>query len=457
MSIEAHVLSMSPTTQRRRTRMRTGLLCSLLGLALLCFAPSAQAGLLEDINSQRASGGLPEVHASDPIARSAAQELSSNTGENRSTIMDPDRRNSDEYDFEENRFCGCDDVRTENSGFWRLRADWSLEKNLRAAPYARAVLFDPRVTTLDVVEDHQTAAVAVTIDPDISWQAPVIAAQVPADPSQPLYALVPPGEPKFLMLDLKHSWGWGDRAEFSINPAEDTEYDTALAEAGIEGAALVPLTETSSRVHDLNGVTLAYRAVYRMVVGGQVSEFRTTDLPAKDLSRTFRFERSISPKLRRLYKRYVGRGNPIARRMLERIDGQIYVGATNSWRSTACCYSGATDRYEIKMTRAYLTAGGPSAAHIVWHEIGHIIAYSSLQGRATTAFEKLLRLPRGFRCGNRGECGTGEVFADNFAFWATGNRAQRSGYNIPPLSSRARFGALLAHWQAYHPAYYDGS
>ena len=153
---------MSPTTQRRRTRMRTGLLCSLLGLALLCFAPSAQAGLLEDINSQRASGGLPEVHASDPIARSAAQELSSNTGENRSTIMDPDRRNSDEYDFEENRFCGCDDVRTENSGFWRLRADWSLEKNLRAAPYARAVLFDPRVTTLDVVEDRQIAVVAVT-------------------------------------------------------------------------------------------------------------------------------------------------------------------------------------------------------------------------------------------------------------------------------------------------------
>jgi hypothetical protein len=37
-----------------------------------------------------------------------------------------------------------------------------------------------------------------------------------------------------------------------------------------------------------------------------------------------------------------------------------------------------------------------------------------------------------------------EVFAEQFAFWAAGDRSVRTSYDLPPLVSRSAFGRLMA-------------
>lgn len=92
----------------------------------------------------------------------------------------------------------------------------------------------------------------------------------------------------------------------------------------------------------------------------------------------------------------------------------------------------------------------PRGRHMVLHEIAHVVDNALLDDSAredfTTAF---VTAPLWLACypqptGSSSRCVPwAEIFADQFAFYANGDRLVRSSYGVPPLLGRRHMGELL--------------
>src|SRR5262245_41628424 len=118
---------------------------------------------------------------------------------------------------------------------------------------------------------------------------------------------------------------------------------------------------------------------------------------------------------------------------------------------------GAGAAWEVNLSPAVLDNAGKLDAHITLHELGHVIDGVLIDDAARARiFTVLARSPAWQPCwamplGSSSRCVRApEMFADQFAFWATGRRDVRSSYNVPPLLHRAQFGRLMQGVVAGH-------
>ncbi|HYZ27454.1 MAG TPA: hypothetical protein VE570_00245 [Thermoleophilaceae bacterium] len=113
---------------------------------------------------------------------------------------------------------------------------------------------------------------------------------------------------------------------------------------------------------------------------------------------------------------------------------------------------GGLDRpWQINLSPLVLHGGDKLSAHITSHELGHVIDGALADDAWRAAFfAALSRSPLWQPCwpmppGSSSRCVRGnEIFADQFAFWATARRDVRSSYGVPPLMHRAELGVWLA-------------
>lgn len=111
---------------------------------------------------------------------------------------------------------------------------------------------------------------------------------------------------------------------------------------------------------------------------------------------------------------------------------------------------GAGPHWEVNLSYTVLRGATKLDAHITLHELGHVID-GALVGddlreeffarfAHSAAWQPCWPMP----LGSSSRCVRApEIFADQFAFWATGRREVRSSYNVPPLLHRAQFGRFL--------------
>ena len=111
---------------------------------------------------------------------------------------------------------------------------------------------------------------------------------------------------------------------------------------------------------------------------------------------------------------------------------------------------GAAPHWEVNLSYAVLRGATKLDAHITLHELGHVIDGALIDDELREAiFAQLARSPAWQPCwpmplGSSSRCVRApEIFADQFAFWATGRREVRSSYNVPPLLHRAQFGRIM--------------
>jgi hypothetical protein len=145
----------------------------------------------------------------------------------------------------------------------------------------------------------------------------------------------------------------------------------------------------------------------------------------------------------------IGSGRPAARSLLSDAAGahpiSVSTHAAPRWISMMRVRSGAV---ELDFSRAHLhVLPGRARNQTLWHEAGHAVDLLLLSRRDDEAFSEAFRRSANWRScfGFAGTClDQDEVFAEQFAYWATGDRVSRSSYRIPPLMGPVTFGRLLA-------------
>ncbi len=151
-------------------------------------------------------------------------------------------------------------------------------------------------------------------------------------------------------------------------------------------------------------------------------------------------------------------GRPAARRIISRLGPRLTfktAGGSLSrvdslfWRQQEAPGGAIT----VTMARRHLhSVPRRLRVHLLWHELGHAIDAAGLDSHADRRFSAAFRRSSAWRgCwplklhvyAGRRCVPEEEIFADQAAFWATGDRNVRSGYWIPPLASAREFWGIL--------------
>jgi hypothetical protein len=105
-------------------------------------------------------------------------------------------------------------------------------------------------------------------------------------------------------------------------------------------------------------------------------------------------------------------------------------------------------RVELSFSRTHLHGLGARARNqTVWHEVGHVVDLLFVSPAADDAFNGAFARSANWRSCFRfaGQClDDDEIFAEQFAYWATGDRTSRSSYRIPALIGPLSFGRIMA-------------
>jgi hypothetical protein len=330
---------------------------------------------------------------------------------------------------------------TRTAGFWVWRSDRSARDNLDRMVPSQALVLDPRATGIAASSARGLTVIAVTIDSARLLSAPVLLSGSMFDPDgpYPLAALLPPGPPRY----------WVDAWRGDRWVPVYTEYARGLGRldtpAGIAGAQFAWMTK--------RGAILNWGKRFRIRTASGSTEFRTAPMPAADRRRSWVWGASIGRRDRRLFRAAVADGSPAARRIAESIDGLVRVDAQaiGGDSVTNRITIGGRALYHIAMDYGALRGSRAVRDHIVWHELGHVAEamFTEADRQAFTAlFRNSAHWQSCFRFGG-GCLAPEEVFADNFAFWVTGDADVRTAYGTPRLAGRLAFGRLLA--RAYRP------
>jgi hypothetical protein len=135
------------------------------------------------------------------------------------------------------------------------------------------------------------------------------------------------------------------------------------------------------------------------------------------------------------------------RRMLAAVRPRVPVDASGRCAPSSCVRQVGGRPRALSLTAEHM-ADARVLRYILAHELGHVVDLTGLGARARTTFVRLA-VARGVPAclPYAGGCVSQEdVLADSIAFWATGDLAMRSVYDVPPVVSRAEMGRFLARW-----------
>jgi len=316
--------------------------------------------------------------------------------------------------------------RAPTTAFGRWRRGWTLARNLDAYPDTRALVLDPRATRLSVAP---TAAglllVGVTVDPSRPFGRP---------PRYPPAGLAQPGGAVSVLA------GPGARGTPRVLERRGVTFRARRvpveSRPGLAGARLytVPRTPTVD----------AFERPYMLRIGPRIVQLGRLAIPAAVQAGTWNFG-TPSTAQRRAFLAVTASAPRPARLAVGRVDAGVRV------RFRACASGGVScagfdNGWFIRIAPSY-KPGTRTFRFIVAHEIGHIVQFRSLDAAAKAAFLAAFRSSSRWRAcfPFRGGCVSfDEIFADQFAFYVTDDRVIRSTYNVPPLLSRDRFGAVLS-------------
>jgi len=214
-----------------------------------------------------------------------------------------------------------------------------------------------------------------------------------------------------------------------------------------------------------DGLRLAYSTSYRLDLGETIIRFRTTALPAAFLARSWTFDPTMTAAARSEWLRDTGALGSLGEHVLGEIDGAVTVseracGGAGEGGDSCATWVDVPLRYTIWISPYDISV--PAASRFVaLHELGHIVEFIGLDGAAYAAFRTLFeRSPSWRKCFpdsyGGGRCvPLTEIFADQFAYWATGFKHDpEGGYGDPPLATAADFGRVLAQQFAFRPPYW---
>ena len=309
----------------------------------------------------------------------------------------------------------------------------------------KAVVFDPRVTAIDVLGRNGNVAVAAALDPARPFAAPVLAGAL-VDPgvAGSLAVLFPPGFGTIPQISLERNRG-GELVTVGV---------AATAASGVEGAILVGL----KGLDRVTGPQLGYGLTYTLKIGTTRSyTVRTRPIPGVLVSRSFAPGPGFTGADRERFVRTVDALPPVARKIVEVIGGAISVSVLTKTTpicgaATSCAGFDPGDGYFLILNRAQLRSY--AGRFVIDHELGHLVDFLGLDTFSHADFRKLFsRSPKWQNCFHlEGHCSPFlELFADQFAFFSTSAKGVRSGYGDERLATGAAFAKLLQSQWAFRP------
>ena len=305
-----------------------------------------------------------------------------------------------------------------------------------------AQLLDPRTTT-GAAEQRADNVVALALGTDSSL--PLVDPVLPRrlDPASPLgIAVLLPARPGAVRL-------------YEQRPSGEKLLQLRLVRTPAAGGAWLARLTTG----DEDGVRLAYGTRYRLVVDGMSWSYTTPPIPRAYLARSWRWGASMTPARRALYLRAVASAPAFARQIVKVLDGAITVfhrACDNE--DSSCAEYDEWGAYTLSIAPADFADTFADMRFVTLHELGHMVDYMAFLPDAYAPFRALFQQsPRWKSCFPDDTSDTGcvdfsEIFADQFAYWATGLPADPSGgYGDPPLASPAAFEKLLREQWAFRP------
>ena len=222
----------------------------------------------------------------------------------------------------------------------------------------------------------------------------------------------------------------------------------------MSGGAQLVQVDTSG----YEGLRLAYATSYRLDLGGTTIRFRTVPVPANLTARSWRFGFNMTPAARAEWLTATSRLSLLARHTLDQIDGFVTVSLQGCSRYSSCAsWIDVPLSYTVSLT-GYDFRGADVTRFVGLHELGHIVDFLGLDDQGYAAFRALFKQSPSWRSCFRdsseksGCVSFDEIFADQFAFWATGFTSDPDGgYGDPPLAAAVDFGRVLAAQFAFRP------
>ena len=311
-------------------------------------------------------------------------------------------------------------------------------------PELLAVLFDPR-TTVAATGPGDSGAVELALLSDTTLPLPRTILPLRLDPASPFApAVLLATRPRSLQL-------------FETRGGSELLLPLAVTRVqGVGGAWLAQLEG------DDDGVRVGYASRYRLVVDGVSHPYVTAPLPQRFLTRSWSFGPTLSAADRRRYKAALATAPALARQLIATIDGAVRVErkACDDQDSSCAAFS-EQGAYSISIAPADFEDSFDDLRFVTLHEFGHLVDYMAFDARSYAAFASLfLRSPRWQKCFPDDTSSTGcvelsEIIADQFAYWATGLRADPSGgYGDPPLVDPVAFETVLRQQWAFRPPLY---
>jgi hypothetical protein len=158
---------------------------------------------------------------------------------------------------------------------------------------------------------------------------------------------------------------------------------------------------------------------------------------------------------RLLVLRRIGRGPRVLDKLVDRVSRRVAIhrGADSdpSGGNHTDHQFGGGRPWEVNLSADVLNRESPLNAHYTLHELGHVVDGALIREPLRERLFALFRRSPGWQncypmpLGSSSRCvSRPELFAEQFAFWATGNGTVRTAYNVPPLASRRAFTRLLA-------------
>lgn len=157
----------------------------------------------------------------------------------------------------------------------------------------------------------------------------------------------------------------------------------------------------------------------------------------------------MKPNYAKLFISRMGRVNPDFQKLVSRASRRHKVEvrisgpkAPSGGNYTATHFSSEGTDFEVGLNLKNFRLGNQLGFHLQMHELSHVVANSFAYGGVYARyFDFWQRSPAWRSCYPQKSppalepcVGPDEIFADQLAFWATGNGRIRSSYKLPPLA-----------------------
>lgn len=433
--------------------MRSLLVVAAALVCALCAPAFAHADTTGDVNTVRASLGLTPL-AVDPVAAPLAITAATNLASDDPTGLSFDQyAKQGMFGFDQPDSCSsCDsfpsldplsstdlsavDAYHAAGGTGTLElalipSGWTVQRILDTLPWIRPLMLDPRATTI-TVEPGRAGVQVIAVAADTSSPAGRTVSW-PRDPVQPsgvggLTVIAPAAAHQTVQLLERRAGIYTPLA--SLTDAGD----------GFPGSRV--FTAVSGET-----LRLAYSTVYRIDTGAGSAVFTTAGINAQVRARGFAFH-GMTAVQKQTFSRAFVHVPALVKQIRASLDGAIGISADGASRCGAglSCAGGSSAGFHMWMNAQHLRS--QFSQFVVLHEFGHIVNFLGIDDKGMASFAQAFhRSPKWKSCFSHslGQCPPlAEIFADQFAFYASGLTNVRSGYGDPQLIARAAFGRLLA-------------